>query len=37
MEGTPTFFINGQKVRGLMSFEEMQQLIEPHLASAKPA
>ncbi len=37
VQGTPTFFINGQKVRGLMSFEEMQKLIEPHLASAKPA
>jgi protein-disulfide isomerase len=37
VEGTPTFFINGQKVRGLMSFEEMRGLIEPHLASAKPA
>ena len=37
VQGTPTFFINGQKVRGLMTFEEMQKLIEPHLASAKPA
>jgi protein-disulfide isomerase len=37
VQGTPTFFINGQKVRGIMSFEEMQKLIEPHLASAKPA
>jgi protein-disulfide isomerase len=37
VEGTPTFFINGQKVRGLMSFEEMRGLIESHLASAKPA
>jgi protein-disulfide isomerase len=37
VQGTPTFFINGQKVRGLMSFEEIQKLIEPHLASAKPA
>jgi protein-disulfide isomerase len=37
VQGTPTFFINGQRVRGVMSFEEMQKLIEPHLASAKPA
>lgn len=37
VQGTPTFFINGQKLRGALSFEEMQTLIEPHLASAKPA
>jgi protein-disulfide isomerase len=37
VQGTPTFFINGQKLRGALSFEEMQKLIEPHLASAKPA
>jgi protein-disulfide isomerase len=37
VQGTPTSFINGQKVRGLMSLAEMQKLIEPHLASAKPA
>ena len=38
VQGTPTFFINGQKVRGVHSYEEMQRLIEPHLTSAaKPA
>lgn len=38
VQGTPTFFINGQKVRGVQSYEEMQKLIEPHLKSAaKPA
>jgi protein-disulfide isomerase len=37
VQGTPTFFINGQKIRGVLSFEEMQKLIEQHLASAKPA
>ncbi len=37
VQGTPTFFINGQKLRGALSFEEMQKLIEPHLASAEPA
>jgi len=37
VQGTPTFFINGQKLRGALSFEEMQALIEPYLASAKPA
>jgi protein-disulfide isomerase len=37
VQGTPTFFINGQKVRGMLTFEEMQKLIESHLASAKPA
>ena len=36
VEGTPTFFINGQKVRGIMSFEEMQKLIEQHLRAPKP-
>ncbi len=37
VQGTPTFFINGQKLRGAFKFEEMQALIEQHLASAKPA
>jgi protein-disulfide isomerase len=37
VQGTPTFFINGQKIRGVLNFEEMQKLIEQHLASAKPA
>lgn len=38
VKGTPTFFVNGEKVRGVLSFEEMQQLIEKHLqGAAKPA
>jgi protein-disulfide isomerase len=38
VKGTPTFFINGQQVRGGMSFEEMRGAIEQHLHSAaKPA
>lgn len=36
VEGTPTFFINGQKVRGISSFEEMQKLIDQHLRGPKP-
>ncbi len=37
VQGTPTFFINGEKVRGIMSFKEMQRLIEQHLRALKPA
>ena len=39
VQGTPTFFINGEKVRGNLSFEEMQKLIEGHLHNrgANPA
>lgn len=38
VKGTPTFFVNGEKVRGVLSFEEMQTLIEKHLqGAAKPA
>jgi protein-disulfide isomerase len=37
VQGTPTFFINGQRLRGALKFEEMQALIDTHLASAKPA
>lgn len=38
VQGTPTFFINGQKVRGALTFEEMQKLIEQHLkGSTNPA
>ena len=29
--GTPTFFINGQKVRKPLSIEEMRQLVKQHL------
>jgi protein-disulfide isomerase len=38
VKGTPAFFINGQHVRGVMSYEEMRKLIDQHLQSAaKPA
>jgi protein-disulfide isomerase len=37
VKGTPTFFVNGQRIRSLESYEEMRTLIELHLASAKPA
>lgn len=32
VSGTPTFFINGQKVRKPLTIEEMRQLISPHLS-----
>lgn len=28
--GTPTLFVNGQKLQGEMTFEEVKALIEPH-------
>ncbi|HEY1541678.1 MAG TPA: DsbA family protein [Xanthobacteraceae bacterium] len=31
VDSTPTFFINGQKYTGALSFEEMQKLIDPLL------
>jgi protein-disulfide isomerase len=38
VQGTPTFFINGQHVRGVLSFDEMRKLIDQHLqTAAKPA
>ena len=33
VDSTPTFFINGQKVSGAMSIEEMDKLIQPYLKS----
>jgi protein-disulfide isomerase len=37
VDSTPTFFIDGQKQTGALSFEDMQKLIEPILtAQAKP-
>ena len=37
--GTPTFFINGQKARGVLTFEEMKGMIEPQISAraANPA
>jgi len=38
VKGTPTFFINGQQVRGYMSFDEMKKHLDRHLKiAAKPA
>ena len=38
VQGTPTFFINGQHVRGVLSYDEMRKLIDQHLqTAAKPA
>ena len=38
VQGTPTFFIGGQQVRGVLSYDEMRKLIDQHLQSAaKPA
>lgn len=33
IDSTPTFFINGQKVTGSVSIEEMEKLIQPYLKS----
>ncbi len=30
--GTPTFFINGRKVRGSFTFDQMKAMIDPHIA-----
>lgn len=30
--GTPTFFINGEKASGALTFEQIEALIEPHLS-----
>jgi protein-disulfide isomerase len=38
VQGTPTFFIDGQHVRGVLSYDEMRKLIDEHLqGTAKPA
>ena len=29
--GTPTFFINGEKVRGVLTFEQIEAKIAPYL------
>jgi protein-disulfide isomerase len=31
VDATPTFFINGEKLKGAMSFEELEQKIKPLL------
>ncbi len=37
VNGTPTFFINGQRTRGGLSLEEMSKIIDPLLNPAAPA
>lgn len=34
VKGTPTFFINDDKIRGVLSYDEMKTIIGKHLASA---
>ncbi len=34
VKGTPTFFINDDKIRGALSYDGMRQIIEKHLGSA---
>jgi protein-disulfide isomerase len=31
VDATPTFFVNGERVKGAMSFEELEEKIRPHL------
>ena len=31
VESTPTFFVNGEKLKGAMSFEELEEILEPLL------
>ena len=31
MDSTPTFFVNGQRLKGAMSFEELEEKLKPHL------
>lgn len=35
VNGTPTFFVNGMKVEGDLSFEELQQVIEESIGSSQ--
>ncbi|MBC8049742.1 MAG: DsbA family protein [Chitinophagales bacterium] len=37
VNGTPTFFINGQRLRGGLSLEEMAKVVDPLLNPAAPA
>lgn len=34
VKGTPTFFINDDKIRGALTYDEMRQIIDKHLSSA---
>jgi protein-disulfide isomerase len=31
VDSTPTFFVNGERLRGAMSFEELEEKLKPHL------
>lgn len=38
VKGTPTFFINDDKVRGVLSYDDLKALVDKHIAStANPA
>jgi protein-disulfide isomerase len=34
VKGTPTFFINNDKIRGVLTYDEMKTIIDKHLATA---
>lgn len=34
VKGTPTFFINDDKIRGVLTYDEMKRIVDKHLASA---
>jgi protein-disulfide isomerase len=31
VDSTPTFFVNGERLKGAMSFEELEEKLKPHL------
>jgi len=31
VDSTPTFFVNGERLKGAMSFEELEETIKPRL------
>ena len=31
VDSTPTFFVNGERFKGAMSFEELEEKLKPHL------
>ena len=35
IDGTPTMFVNGEKTVGIMSYEDMKDLLEKHGAKRK--
>ena len=35
VQSTPTFFINGQKIEGAVSYEEFKTVIDGYLANAQ--